>query len=148
MTNKEFYKEEILEISCSGERFGILDGKIKSCLNINCQKCGFYFPGYSCITEKRDWAKREHIAGRKISRKDREFLDHIRNEYPYMLRMPSGKLLLCKKCKAEKTGGEWTTTYIKGDIISLDGFDVLFPMVRWEDGAPTLITDLKQLEVE
>lgn len=64
MTNREFYKEQILDVACSGGAFAVdkRDGKIGECLmDIHCNNC-LFGPSYNtCMKAIKEWSEQEHI---------------------------------------------------------------------------------------
>lgn len=63
MTNREKYKEEILDIACTGELFCVdRTGKIVDCSSTPCDNCLFYDPkGENCCETKAEkWCNSEY----------------------------------------------------------------------------------------
>jgi hypothetical protein len=83
----------------------------------------------------REWAEAEYVERPVISKKDRAFLEYLKEEFKYIVRHKDGTLF----------------TYKDGltNWFSLNRrFDVDFPMVKWEGNEEIwLIEDLKKLEV-
>lgn len=61
MTNREFYKEQILDVACAGHSFGIdkTDNMIHACCEIGCSNCLFNYGECCDATEK--WCNAEHV---------------------------------------------------------------------------------------
>lgn len=63
MTNREKYKEEILDIVCSGASFAFNRDtrKIVRCEDISCPECEFYIPdSVNCRSEVNHWCNSEY----------------------------------------------------------------------------------------
>lgn len=58
MTNKEFYRDEIFEIACSGHTVAVCDGKPVVCEDTQCSQCDFQ--GTDCIKLLKEWLEKEH----------------------------------------------------------------------------------------
>lgn len=63
MTNKEFYKEQILDIACKGKSFGLNEESmtICECNDIPCFRCHFHKIGTRCIDNIEKWCNEEYI---------------------------------------------------------------------------------------
>lgn len=153
MKNKEKHAKEILELACDGNRIAIIrqTGEFRSCYETPCRECLFH----SCDTEQckekvREWAESEYIEKSVIviSKKDRAFLEYLKEEFKCISRDENGRLFVWK-CEPSKSvsEGEWTDLVGDFECRALRYFAVDFPMVKWEDEEPWLIEDLKKLEV-
>lgn len=149
MKNKEKYASEIIEIACSGNVVAVskVTGKPIGCENNSCEDCDRY-NDFLCFRKERlkEWAESEYIEKPVISKKDRAFLDYLRDRWKYMARDNISNAVYV-----------FTDIPVKGEVghfaytgearrISSD-FNVVFPMVKWSDEEPWLIEDLKKLEV-
>lgn len=145
MKNKEKFAKEIVELACNGRDVAVCKstGKPIDCLDIVCSKCSFAVG--SCTESRKEWAESEYIEPVKISKRDRAFLDYIKDRYKYIVRDLDGDLYVYTE-KPEKM------------IVCYDGLlcesrtlnkicDIKLPMIKWEDDKPWLIEDLKKLEV-
>lgn len=145
MKNKEKYAKEIMEIACSGNSIAVTKegGRIASCCDTFCVEC--LFCGGNCKEKVREWAESEYIEKPVISKRDRAFLDYLREEYKFVARDKNGKLFVCQ-AQPRKREKYWYLSH--GHCLNLNrNFNVDFPMVKWEDDEPWLIEDLKKLEV-
>lgn len=144
MKNKEKYEKEIMNIACSGDSIAILkkSGRIVSCNVTKCCLC--LFRGSDCKEKLRDWAESEYVEKLVISKMDRAFLEYLGKELKYIARSKSNNLMAFQN-SAEKRGDGWGIG--SGEFKSLKKFNIDFPMVKWSDGKPWLIEDLKKLEV-
>lgn len=144
MKNKEKYEKEIMNIACSGDSIAILkkSGRIVSCNVTKCCLC--LFRGSDCKEKLRDWAESEYVEKLVISKMDRAFLEYLGKELKYIARSKSDNLMAFQN-SAEKRGDGWGIG--SGEFKSLEKFNIDFPMVKWSDGKPWLIEDLKKLEV-
>ena len=138
MKNKEKYAKEIVELACDGNRIAIVrqTGEFRSCYETLCRGCLFQSSNTEqCKAKAREWAEAEYIEKPVISKKDRAFLEYLKEEFKYIVRHKDGTLF----------------TYKDGltNWFSLNRrFDVDFPMVKWEGNEEIwLIEDLKKLEV-
>lgn len=99
------------------------------------KECLFHSNTERCKEKAREWAESEYIEKPVISKKDRAFLEYLKEEFKYIVRDKDGTLF----------------TYKDGltNWFSLNRrFDVDFPMVKWEGNEEIwLIEDLKKLEV-
>lgn len=144
MKNKEKYAKEIVEIACDGEDIAIdkRTGKVSSCTNVPCVNCLFCKNG--CAKGRRKWAESEHIEKPVISKRDREFLEHINCNYKYIARDMRGGLCVFLG-EPRKMNDCWVST---GEMRNgLKIFNIDFPMIEWGKPEPWLIEDLKKLEV-
>lgn len=81
-----------------------------------------------------------------ISKKDKAFLEYLKEEYKYIARDKNDVLYAynAEPCKAHESWNSGCSDY----WFHLNHrFDVNFPMVKWSDEEPWLIEDLKNLEV-
>lgn len=145
MKNREKYKEELLNVACTGKKIAIdkRTMQIRSCTGLSCGHC--LFIGYDrCDTKLSEWAESEYIEPAKISKKDRAFLDYLKG-YKCVARDNDGKLYayisISKKLLDCACWGA------DDDCKSLARLDIDFPMVKWSDAEPWKIEDLKKLEV-
>ena len=143
MKNKEKYIKEIVELACDGNRIAVVrqTGELRSCYETPCRECLFHSSNTEQCKEKaRKWAESEYISKPVISKpviskKDRAFLEFLKEEFKYIVRYKDGTLF------AYKDGlTNWFSLNRR--------FDVDFPMVKWEGNEEIwLIEDLKKLEV-
>lgn len=145
MKNKEKYAKEIVEIACSGNSIAIIreSGRIAPCYGTPCIEC--LFNGVKCKERTREWAESEYIENPVISKRDKAFLDCIREEYKFVARDENGKLFVYET-QPIKSETHWVLNY-DGYLYLNRYFNVDFPMVKWSNEEPWLIEDLKKLEV-
>ena len=61
MLNKEKFKDEIMEIVCSGEHFALKNGEVMGCCDTRCQDCDFGSdPHHGCTLSRKNWANLEY----------------------------------------------------------------------------------------
>lgn len=148
MKNKEKYAKEIVELACNGNRIAVdkRTGKIKSCAHVTCSEC-LFFDNKDCDRGRREWAESEYIEKPVISKKDKDFLEYIKEEFKYITRDDGNKQLFAWNAKPKRglTINEWLNA--RSDAVGLYGFNLELPMVKWLDEEPWLIEDLKKLEV-
>lgn len=144
MKNKEKYAKEIMEIACSGNRIAVMkgSGRIVPCDSILCSVCLF---STDCRKNIKEWAESEYIEKPVISKKDKAFLEYVKEEYKCIARDKNGELLLYRLTPYKEEG---VLNWIGRNCSCLRlKYNVDFPMVKWEDSEPWLIEDLKKLEV-
>ena len=145
MKNKEKYAKEILEVACSGDSIAIIkeSGRIVPCNGTICGLCLFH--GCDCEENTREWAESEYIEKPVISKRDRTFLDYIKEEYKYIAR-DKNDILCAYESEPFKKGVYWY--WGGGSYFRLNPhFNIDFPMIKWSDEEPWLIENLKKLEV-
>lgn len=140
MKNKEKYAKEIVEIACEGNEVAVSKetGKPVRCVDMRCSLCAINLNEdkyKTCTDYRKEWAESEYIKRTVISKKDRAFLEYLKEEFKYIVRYKDGTLF------AYKDGlTNWFNLNRR--------FDVDFPMVKWEGNEEIwLIEDLKKLEV-
>lgn len=151
MKNKEKYAKEILELACDGNRIVIVrqTGEFRSCYETPCIECLFHSSDKEQCKEKtREWAESEYVERPVISKRDRAFLEYIREEYKFVARDENGNLFVysSKPCK-DKRFMCWCSCGCSNSPGLYLNYNVDFPMVKWSDDKPWLIEGLKKLEV-
>ena len=146
MKNKEKYAKEIVEIACDRGSVAVSKaiGEPVYCNEINCRDCLLNNNG--CSNALRRWAESEYIEKPVISKKDKAFLEYLKEEYKHIARDKNDALYAynAEPCKVRES---WSSG-CSDDWFRLNHrFDVNFPMVKWSDSEPWLIEDLKKLEV-
>ena len=146
MKNKEKYAKEIVEIACKGHGF-LVDkntNEVVDCCVTPCTTCLFSEMG-DCCEARIWWAESEYIEKPVISKRDREFLEYIADEFIYIARNEDERLFLFanKAIKRDELG----MFACDGLTRTLYAFNINFPMVKWEDDEPWLIEDLMKLAV-
>lgn len=146
MKNKEKYAKEIIELACDGYSIAIdkKSGRIAPCGASCCADC--LFCEFDCHEKTREWAESEYIEKPVISKRDRAFLEYLRDRWKYMARDNiSNAVYVFTEIPEKSEGGHYAYTG-EARRISSD-FNVVFPMVKWSNDKPWLIEDLKKLEV-
>lgn len=59
MTNKEKYRDKILEIAINHDTCGLRYGEVRSCGELSCYDCDFYSSDH-CDMDFQKWANSEH----------------------------------------------------------------------------------------
>lgn len=142
MKNKEKYAKEIVEIACEGNEFAVSKetGKPVRCVDMRCSLCAINLNEdeyKTCTDYRKEWAESEYIGKSVIviSKKDRAFLEYLKEEFKYIVRHRDGTLFAYK---------DQLTPWFRLDC----RFDVCFPMIKWEGNEEIWsIKDLKKLEV-
>lgn len=145
MKNKEKNASKIVEIACKGHDFGVdkNTNEVVDCRVTPCTTC-LFLKMDNCYKARRQWAESEYIEKPVISKKDRAFLEYLGKELKYIVRSESDNLMAFQN-SAEKREDGWVIG--SGALKSLQKLNIDFPMVKWSDGKPWLIEDLKKLEV-
>lgn len=148
MKNKEKFSKEIVELACDGNRIAVVrqTGEFRSCYETPCIECLFHSSDKEqCKERTREWAESEYIEKPVISKKDKAFLEYVKEEYKCIARDKNGELFLYRLTPYKEEG---LLNWIGRNCSCLHlKCNVDFPMVKWEDGEPWLIEDLKKLEV-
>lgn len=146
MKNRDKYAEELLNVACTGKKIAIdkRTMQIRSCAWFECVHC-LLNEGDDCGAKLAEWAESEYVEPAKISKKDRAFLDYLKEEYKFIARDKNG-MLFVYEAQPRKLEKYW---YLyNGGCLGLNRcLNVDFPMVKWEDNEPWKIEDLKKLEV-
>ena len=150
MKNKEKYMTEIIDAYLDGKTIAVkADEKPCICQKTSCKECIFY-DGTNpyCRDRIRAWANSEYIERPVISKRDKAFLEYLREEYRFIARDENGKLFIysSKPCKG-KSFKCWCTCGRSNSPSLHLNYNVDLPMVQWSDSEPWLIEDLKKLEV-
>lgn len=146
MKNKEKHLKEIVEIACDGNCIAVdkYSGTVNSCLCIPCSNCLFN-DNKDCDKGRREWAESEYIEKPVISKKDKAFLEYVKEEYKCIARNKNGELFLYRLTPYKEEG---VLNWIGRNCSCLHlKYNVDFPMIKWSDSEPWLIEDLKKLEV-
>lgn len=146
MKNKEKFAKEIVEIVFDGSDIAVdkATGKPVHCENIGCPDC--MFNEKICSTALKKWAESEYIGKQVISKRDRAFLEYLKEEYRYIARDDNGDLFAyIVKPNKNEVFTCWGSGRANCTINRY--FNIDFPMVKWSDSEPWLIEDLKKLEV-
>lgn len=146
MKNKEKYAECVLTFACDESGFGVCEktGEMERCTEMHCTECLFYGKKETCRTSRRKWLESEYIEKPVISKRDRAFLEYLGKELKYIVRSKSDNLMAFQNSSEKREDG-WVIG--SGALKSLKKLNIDFPMVKWSDGKPWLIEDLKKLEV-
>lgn len=147
MKNKEKFSKEIVELACDGNRIAVVrqTGEFRSCYGMSCRECLFHSNTERCKEKAREWAESEYVERPVISKRDRTFLDYIKEGFKYIARDENDKLYAYDlKPYKNKICSQWSVNNC--NCLTLN-YNVDFPMIKWSDGEPWLIEDLKKLEV-
>lgn len=149
MKNKEKFADKIIDVACIGERIAVNNkGEVGSCIGMGlCRNCKFGVEK-DCETAIRKWLEEEYIEPPVISKRDRAFLEYIREERKYIARDENGNLFVYGE-KPIKAGTSWgiRSLVCDGYLYLNRHFNVDFPMVKWEDEEPWKVDDLKNLNL-
>lgn len=152
MKNKEKYMTEIIDAYLDGKTIAVkADGKPCICQKTSCKECIFYnrtHPYPYCGDKIRAWANSEYIERPVISKRDKAFLEYLREEFEFVARDKNGELFVYET-QPRKIGACWNSVgLISERYLYLNRhFNIDFPMIKWSDEEPWMIKDLKKLEV-
>lgn len=150
MKNKEKYMTEIIDTYLDGKTIAVkADGKPCICQKTRCEECIFYDRANPyCRDRMRAWANSEYIERPAISKRDKAFLEYLREEYEFIARDENGELFVYET-RPKKVNACWNSVgLIHERYLHLNRhFNVDFPMIKWSDEEPWMIEDLKKLEV-
>lgn len=149
MKNKEKFADKIIDFACTRDNIAVsIKGEVVGCSSLICENCKFG-KKEECETAIKEWLEKEYIEPPMISKKDRAFLDYLKENNKYISRDKNGNLFVYET-KPRKAGTNWI---MKGSLVCDSclylnrHLDAGFPMVKWEDEEPWKIEDLKKLEV-
>lgn len=146
MKNKEKNASKIVEIACKGHDFGVdkNTNEVVDCRGTPCPTC-LFLKMDNCYKARRQWAESECIEKPVISKRDRAFLEYLREGTDYIARDMNGGLYAYIN-KPYRAIDCWNSR--EGELDKyLGGFKLDFPMVKWSDSKPWLTENLKKLEV-
>lgn len=153
MKNKEKYMTEIIDAYLDGMTIAVkADGKPCICQKTSCKECIFYdrTNPYACLCKDkvRAWAESEYVERPVISKRDKAFLEYLREEYRFVAGDENGKLFVYET-QPRKVGACWNSASLIHEryLYLNQHFNIDFPMIKWSDSEPWLIEDLKKLEV-
>lgn len=145
MKNREKFEKEIIDIASDCIAVTKEGKRVVMCECISCSECLFEPP--NCREKIKEWAESEYAGESVISKRDRLFLDYLREEYKFIARDKNGGLFMFKdKPRKEENYCCWVAS---SNCLNLymHFLNVDFPMVKWEDKEPWKIEDLKKLKV-
>lgn len=150
MKNIEKYAKEILGFTCSvNDRMAVRKATGKPCecadKSLRCEECVRNSNGSCGDDALYKWAMAEYIEQPKISKRDRAFLDCLKEEYKFITRDKNG-MLFAYEAQPRKLEKYWYLSNC-GCLGFNRHLNVDFPMVKWSDDEPWKIEDLKELEV-
>ena len=146
MKNKEKFADKIIDFALSEDSIAVDNqGEVISCASmVGCENCMFD-EEKECKTAIKAWLEREYIEPPVISKKDKVFLEYLKDGYKYITRDYTGGIFLHIN-KPKRISRYWFSAPAM-EAVSIKPFDVDFPMIKWEDKEPLLIEDLKHLPV-
>lgn len=141
MKNREKFAKEIFDVASDCIAVTKEGECVVKCTTISCSEC--LFVPLNCREKVKEWAESEYVEKPVvISRRDKAFLDCLREEYKFITRDNNGLL-----CAHTHIPIKSSTCWISDSCKNLRGFDIDFPMVKWKDEEPWKIEDLKKSEV-
>jgi hypothetical protein len=149
MKNKEKYAKEIVDaVTSGGYGFGFnkSSGEIRRCNEVSCDECLFCESHGvdECNKAKKEWAESEYVEKPVISKRDRAFLEYLREDAKWMTKENGSEISVWM---TQPNKDKYTNMWTDGLYNCLSTFNIDFPMVKLSDSKPWLIEDLKKLEV-
>lgn len=151
VTNFEFYKDEILKITITGDGIALFDGKLLKCQGCDCVDCEFTDKNdYSdCNRGLFEWLYAEHIEQPKLTKRERAFCEAVQKgmiarDGNGCLGWFNGQI---KREEEDDGGGEWLLETPAGEYSNITPFGLLFEFIRWEDKKLWTVEALLELEV-
>ena len=147
MTNFEYYKKEILEITNKGYDVAVINNKPVSCESLEyCTECQLK-NHRGCYLNLTKWFCAEHIEQPKLTKKERHFCELV--ETGWIARDVDESLYYFEEEPArDKKRKVWDEVPFS-KVIEIDQFDDCdFDFITCEDREPWSIEDLLKLEVE
>ena len=148
MKNKEKYLDKIIDFACTRDNIAVnIKGEVVGCSSLICENCKFG-KKEDCETATRKWLEEEYVEPPVISKRDRAFLEYLREDHKYIARDESGNLFVYET-KPRKSVTCWNMDSLvrEGYLCLNRHFNIDFPMVKWEDAEPWLIEDLMNLNL-
>ena len=143
MTNLEYWKDRILEITNKGTTVALESGNPKECFYTNCYNCGFYNNTRSCNKVRFEWFYSEHEEKPKLTKRERKLCEAL--ETGWIAANKSGNVYWYSNLPVKL----YTMYQIRGgDSIRISGAGFHFDFIDFEDEEPWKVENLLQLEVE
>ena len=141
MTNFEYWKDRILEITNGNDPIALENGEPIVCGTTVCERCSFY-SGLRCSTERIKWLYSEHEEKPKLTKRERKLCEAL--ETGWIAADKSGRVYWYSYVPMKgKRGYEKSDRFM---CISSAGF--YFAFMDFEDKEPWMVENLLQLEVE
>lgn len=145
MKNKEKFKDEIVDIICSGDIIAV-DKETRipvPCSSIECKKCLFRGE-IGCSDALAVWVNQEYKETIVISVDDIVFLSYISDSFKYIARDDCGNLYAYDiEPKKYDERGFW----VGKEEVGIFNFNISLPMIKYTDDKAWKISDLKKLKV-
>ena len=141
MTNFEYWKDRILEITSGGTRVALKNCSPTECFGMNCSYCGFYSDIDCCRKMRFEWLYSEHEEKPKLTKRERKLCEALETGW----------------IAADKDGAVYwhgnfpvkaITVYNGSPSMYLSGAGFQFDFIDFEDEEPWMVENLLQLEVE
>ena len=151
MTNFEYFKDEILEITRHNKNIAIVNDTPMCCGTAQCKDCLRYGDDRCCNSALFEWLYADHIEKPKLTKKERMFCELV--ETGWIARDENGlgwyfTSLTDDNNKPFKRIDKWEccnmvpSTYSKLDVLTNN----LFSFITWDDEEPWSVEDLLKLE--
>lgn len=150
MKNKEKYIDKLMKVACAWHSsFGVDKdtGMVGVCSGITCSSCKFDDDDRECERCRLEWLEQEYIEHLVISKRDRDFLGYLLEDYKWMARDENEALYVYSAVPIRSESNYFWRTGGAGTACTISKLDIEFPMVKWSDEKPWRIADLLNLEV-
>ena len=142
MTNFEYWKDRILEITNGGIRVALKNCSPTECLGMDCSYCGFYSDIHSCNKIRFEWLYSEHEEKPKLTKRERKLCEAL--ETGWIAANKSGKVYWYNRLPIKGDNA-----YVNcGKSMYISGAGFFFAFINFEDEEPWMVENLLQLEVE
>ena len=142
MTNLEYWKDRILEITNKGTTVALESGNPKECFYTNCYNCGFYNNTRSCNKVRFEWFYSEHEEKPKLTKRERKLCEAL--ETGWIAADKSGKVYWYSSLPIKGDNA-----YVNcGNSMYISGAGFFFAFINFEDEEPWMVENLLQLEVD
>lgn len=141
MTNFEYWKDKILEITNGNDPIALENGEPIVCGATVCERCSFY-SGLRCSTERIKWLYSEHEENPKLTKRERKLCEALGTGW--IAADKSGKVYWY----SDMPNKGYVTYTGAGTNFNLTGAGFHFDFMDFEDKEPWMVENLLQLEVE
>ena len=144
-TNMEHYRNEILEaLEYANMGFGKVDGEIKNCTVVGCERCDFIKPNdNTCSKERLLWLMAEYKPEITLTAREKHFVECMQTGW---LARDIDNDLCYYQSKPHKCNDDyWDDKELFMDM-TVEVFDGMFNFIKWEDEEPWSVADLRKLK--
>ena len=142
MTNFEYWKDRILEITNGNDPIALKNGEPMVCCEIKCEMCGLdsHIP---CNVERIKWLYSEHVKTPKLTKRERKLCEALGTGW--IAADKSGRVFWFDSLPMK---GEYSHVIKSGNCICMSDAGFYFEFMDFEDKEPWMVENLLLLEVE